>query len=1553
MKQNRTAAWDSSRPILGTCFCNTVLRIVPCFLLWLTVIPEVYTLGLKRSTSSRIPWSFVNSSRLILALTALVINVAYVVASLKGRDIGLVPPVDYSTPVILIVSYSLVCLVLFGNRAKGVIRSPSLWMFYVVSTVFEGINLSQIFFNSDQVRKEEYYLELVYFPILVMSFLLVSIPDKKPLVPDNQDNMEEKVCPLDTASYQSVLMFLWAYPMLWFGFKKDMTKDDVFHIREEDKAKSIGSYFRRFLYKKHMERVRSDTLVDSHVSVVQPEDETSFEYSDEVLILPPDDSDMELKEIKKNRGIISALVISFAGELIFSGMLKLVLDMSQLSNPWLLKWLLKFVDQKDSHKELEPLWHGLFIVMLMFVVNTLINLVQQRYFYSVFSIGFRVKTSLQSTIYRKAMVIGNADRKRTTVGEMVNLMSVDADRFQLVMSMIHLIWACPLQVSIIIYLLYLELGVSCFAGVAVLVLVLPINFYASQVMEKVITKQMELKDTRVKSMNEILNGIKVLKLYAWEPAFMKQILGMRDLELKHIMKIAYLEAVYAFMWTAAPLFVALASFALFVTIDQNNVLDAEKVFVSLLLFNLLRQPLSHLPYLMTTMVMVVVSTKRLNRFFEAPDLEKYVTRHHDDYAVSFEDASFTWGANAEEEEDFLKIVKDKKKQNGNVQTNSNGNIGNHGTSSENEKKAPFELKDININISDESLVAVVGVVGSGKSSLLNALLGEMQRMKGGINISPRIKNVAYVSQQAWIQNISLKDNILFGKQLDEKKYQEILRVCELKPDLDMLPAGDLTEIGEKGINLSGGQKQRLNLARACYSQSDLMLLDDPLSAVDSHVAKKLFDNVIGPKGILRKKTRILVTNHLSILPYVDQIVVLKEGKVSEVGTYKELTRKEGDFAEFIKTFSNNKKNESQPTTPAASLLKSPDFMMRAQDLMRSRSMSITSNGSQSDRLKEDRQVNNAAAGGLIEDENIEKGSVKLSVYYQYFKVVSYSSIVLICLILMQTSDAGSNIWLALWSQDKPLNTTTGPVIDTKLRNERLIVYGFLGFSTAFLLLIASLVLARGSVKASMKLHEKLLHQILRSPMSFFETTPTGRIVNRFSKDLDSLDLWLAEIFLYFILCCFQTISSFVVIIFATPIFAVVVIPTVIVYILVQKFYVTTQRQVKRLESATRSPVYSHFSETLNGASTIRAFGIEDRFITNSDDKIDANLRCSWTMMVLNRWLAVVLSFIGNSIVMFAGLFAVLSRESLNPGLTGLAITYAMSISQFLNWFVQLSTQLETEIVCVERVLEYSNNKTEAEWNVESTKPPVDWPTSGVVEFQGLSTRYREGLDLVLNDINVRIEACEKIGIVGRTGAGKSTITLSLLRIIEAAEGRIVIDGVDIETIGLHDLRSKMTIIPQDPVLFSGSLRFNLDPFHEKTDEEIWRSLDHAHLKSFVQGLEKQLEYEVSEGGANLSVGQRQLVCMARALLRKSKLLILDEATAAIDLETDALIQKTIRSEFADCTVLTIAHRLHTILDSSRVLVLDAGKVAEFEKPQDLLDNPNSIFHSLAKDAGIL
>ncbi|CAG5119556.1 unnamed protein product, partial [Candidula unifasciata] len=589
---------------------------------------------------------------------------------------------------------------------------------------------------------------------------------------------------------------------------------------------------------------------------------------------------------------------------------------------------------------------------------------------------------------------------------------------------------------------------------------------------------------------------------------------------------------------------------------------------------------------------------------------------------------------------------------------------------------------------------------------------------------------------------------------------------------------------------------------------------------------------------------------------------------------------------------------------------------------------------------------------LVQAETMETGKVKLNVYMAYIRAVGImlSIAIIIFFVFYNASSIYSNVWLSQWSND-----ARNPNISSNVdhRNMRLGVYAALGILQGMCVFINSLMRLLGAVTASRVLHVGVLANVIQSPMSFFDTTPIGRIVNRFSKDLDTLDTMIPMIVGMFLNCLFQTISTILVISFSTPMFLAVIAPLLIFYYFVQRFYVATSRQLKRLESVSRSPIYSHFGETITGAVTIRASGQEARFIHDSQAKVDLNQICYYPSIVSNRWLAIRLEIVGNLIIFFASLFAVIGRREISPGIVGLSISYAMNVTQTLNWMVRMTCDLETNIVSVERIKEYSETPREAEWVIEDKRPSPEWPEKGVIEFRDYKVRYREGLDLVLRGISCIIQSSEKVGIVGRTGAGKSSLTMAVFRIIEPAGGSIIIDGIDITTIGLHDLRSRLTIIPQDPVLFSGSLRMNMDPFGKHTDAEIWSALEHAHLKSFVSGLSDGLQHYCSEGGENLSVGQRQLVCLARALLRKTQILVLDEATAAVDLETDDLIQTTIRTEFEKCTVLTIAHRLNTIMDYARIMVLDNGKIKEFDSPQNLLQNPSSVFYGMARDAGLV
>uniref|UniRef100_A0A2I2ZE56 Multidrug resistance-associated protein 1 n=1 Tax=Gorilla gorilla gorilla TaxID=9595 RepID=A0A2I2ZE56_GORGO len=1142
---------------------------------------------------------------------------------------------------------------------------------------------------------------------------------------------------------------------------------------------------------------------------------------------------------------------------------KAVHDLMMFSGPQILKLLIKFVNDTKA-----PDWQGYFYSILLFVTACLQTLVLHQYFHICFVSGMRIKTAVIGVVYRKALVITSSARKSSTVGEIVNLMSVDAQRFVDLATYINMIWSAPLQVIVALYLLWLNLGPSVLAGVAVMVLMVPVN------------------------------AVMAMKTKTYQ--------------------------------------VALCTFAVYVTIDENNILDAQTAFVSLALFNILRFPLNILPMVISSIVQASVSLKRLRIFLSHEELEpdsierRPVKDGGGTNSITVRNATFTWA-----------------------------------------RSDPPTLNGITFSIPEGALVAVVGQVGCGKSSLLSALLAEMDKVEGHVAIKG---SVAYVPQQAWIQNDSLRENILFGCQLEEPYYRSVIQACALLPDLEILPSGDRTEIGEKGVNLSGGQKQRVSLARAVYSNADIYLFDDPLSAVDAHVGKHIFENVIGPKGMLKNKTRILVTQSMSYLPQVDVIIVMSGGKISEMGSYQELLARDGAFAELLRTYASTEQEQDAEENgstvmdeeeagitgvsgPGKEAKQMENGMLvtdsAGKQLQRQLSSSSSYSGDISRHHNSTAELQKAEAKKeetwkLMEADKAQTGQVKLSVYWDYMKAIGlFISFLSIFLFMCNhVSALASNYWLSLWTDDPIVNGTQE---HTKVR---LSVYGALGISQGIAVFGYSMAVSIGGILASRCLHVDLLHSILRSPMSFFERTPSGNLVNRFSKELDTVDSMIPEVIKMFMGSLFNVIGACIVILLATPIAAIIIPPLGLIYFFVQRFYVASSRQLKRLESVSRSPVYSHFSETLLGVSVIRAFEEQERFIHQSDLKVDENQKAYYPSIVANRWLAVRLECVGNCIVLFAALFAVISRHSLSAGLVGLSVSYSLQVTTYLNWLVRMSSEMETNIVAVERLKEYSETEKEAPWQIQETAPPSSWPQVGRVEFRNYCLRYREDLDFVLRHISVTINGGEKVGIVGRTGAGKSSLTLGLFRINESAEGEIIIDGINIAKIGLHDLRFKITIIPQDPVLFSGSLRMNLDPFSQYSDEEVWTSLELAHLKDFVSALPNKLDHECAEGGENLSVGQRQLVCLARALLRKTKILVLDEATAAVDLETDDLIQSTIRTQFEDCTVLTIAHRLNTIMDYTRVIVLDKGEIQEYGSPSDLLQQ-RGLFYSMAKDAGLV
>ncbi|XP_025410477.1 multidrug resistance-associated protein 1 isoform X2 [Sipha flava] len=1493
-------SWNTTDPDVTLCFEKTVLIWAPCLFLWLFSPLEIYYL--LHSQYRDIPWNWLNLSKLAGAAILCLLSILDIVYAIVQYSSGMpIYSVDFYTPLVKLITFGFVMVLISANRARGLRSSGLIFLFWLFLAIFGAVQYRTEFrqaYSDSPIEKYPLISYMVYYPLVLIQFVLNFFADSEPRLSNYPP--VEKPCPEMKASYPSRLLFSWFDELAWTGYKHPLDTKDLWSMNHEDSSRVIVPIF-----DKHWERslIKAKLLDTAKASYIKHKSDGSIEISPTEYSRITHDS-----KNHKEASILPALCKSFGRTFLFGSFLKIIEDCLVFVSPQVLKYMIAFVGDKG-----EPLWRGYFYVFLMMLTATLQTLILSQYFHRMYLVGLRIRTVLTSAIYRKALRISNTARKTFTVGEIVNLMAVDAHRFVDLTTYLNMVWSAPFQIALAIYFLWQSLGPSVLAGLFVMIVLIPINGVVAAKARNLQIKQMKNKDQRVKLMNEILSGIKVLKLYAWEPSFEQKVLDIRGKEIKVLRTAAYLNAATSFIWACAPFLVSLVTFAVYVLSDDTHILDAQTAFVSLSLFNILRFPLSMLPMFVSNLVQSSVSIKRINKFMNSEELDPDSVTHDSDEKdpLVIENGTFTWGEPTEEP----------------------------------------TLKNINLRISSGQLVAVVGTVGSGKSSLVSAFLGEMDKTSGRINTKG---SIAYVPQQAWIQNSSLKDNILFGQSSNERAYNKVIDACALRADFQMLPAGDKTEIGEKGINLSGGQKQRVSLARAVYKESDIYFLDDPLSAVDSHVGKHIFEKVIGPTGLLRKKTRVLVTHSVTYLRDVDLIVVLKDGKISESGTYKELLDKKGDFADFLILHMQDQSIDKDDEIEIDKLLEDAPADLK-EKYVRQRSES-NSNASMQRQRSIDSEKNTPQPvieqqAKLIEVEKSETGNVKWEVYAHYLKsigpVLYITTIVLS--IIFQGFSISSNIWLSIWSNDNSAHINGKE--DISKRNLYLSVYGLLGFGQGLFEFFADLCLCLGAWKASVMLHNYMAGNVFRNPMRFFDATPTGRILSRFSSDVEVIDN-LSQQISDTVYCFMDVIGTLVVISYSTPEFVFVIVPIGIIYYFIQRFYVATSRQLKRLESVSRSPIYSHFSETVTGASSIRAYGVESKFILQSEQKVDFNQTCYYPSTVANRWLAVRLETIGNLIIFFASVFAVLGRDTLSPGIVGLSISYSLQITQTLNWLVRMTSEVETNIVAVERIKEYGETPQEAPWEVPTNLPPKDWPTKGEVEFKNLKVRYREGLDLALKGLDIFVEGGTKVGIVGRTGAGKSSLTLSLFRIVEAAEGSIFVDGVDISNIGLHTLRSRLTIIPQDPVLFSGTIRMNLDPTNSNSDEQLWNALELAHLKTHIKGLIGGLDHEVSEGGDNLSVGQRQLVCLARALLRKTKLLVLDEATAAIDLETDDLIQTTIRSEFKDCTVLTIAHRLNTIMDSDKVIVLDNGLMVEYDSPTNLLKEKTSVFYLMAKDAGL-
>ncbi|KRY33393.1 Multidrug resistance-associated protein 1, partial [Trichinella spiralis] len=1473
-------------PEFTSCFRNTVLVWIP--LLFLAVLTPLQLCFCLRSRHLPLPFrpllvlKFITACGLVIATAVCWISMLILKKS-SQRDIY---DADFVGPLLLCISMIDLLILQIACRQRGFVTSGvvflsltafvicgsiefSYWVnhsksvtfafcfFFHLIQYFQFIKLKRLVIPSEEMVPRMSYL--VYYVLLVIQWFFWCWADKSASYETVDKNSVKssfyikKVCPEYKSSFLNQTLFEWFTVLAYRGWREPLTQNHIWNLTDDYLSKTVVSDWES-RWNPKMKKYWKEKA-----AAVEKTYEVNFKNQKVQVIA-------ESKKLKMPAApsVIKTLFQCHKWTFFTSLLLKFAADTIQFASPQILSLLIKFVENTN-----EPVWKGYFYSVLMFASALIFTVLTQYHFHMVYQLSIKVRSTLVSALFTKSLRLSNAARRQSTIGEVVNLMSVDVQRFTDVVLYISMIGSAPYQILLSVYFLWEVIGASVLSGVGFLILLIPLNYFISSKQNKLQVSQMKYKDERMKLVNEILNGIKVLKLYAWEMAFGKQVNNIRKKELDILKTAAYYRAATSFIWTCAPFLVKLNLF----------------IFI---------KSISVFPFYL-------------------------------DDAIKVNDGEFAW---------------------------------------DNTIERPT-LQNINFSIKPGELVAVVGQVGAGKSSFLSAILGEMEKRNGTVGIKG---NVAYVPQQAWIQNMTVRENILFNKPYRSDLMKKVLDGCSLNRDLQLLSGGEEAEIGEKGVNLSGGQRQRISLARAVYQNADIYLLDDPLSAVDSHVGQHIFENIISNNGLLKNKTRVFVTHGLGYLKNVDKIIVLNNGTISEIGTYNELLSRKGAFAKLIETYIQER-NEDETFSDdvideiiedAAKVdLRLYERSISSVGSDGSRKRAKTSNQFDTDDYVKDHErayskmlssKKKQNEGKLIQEEEAAVGNIKAKVYLDYVKAIGFFSTFVITMLYITSNgfSVGASFWLADWSYDanRYANETTSTDV-------RLGIYASLGILQGIFILLATTLLSYSMVLASRDIHESLLNNLLRSPMSFYDVTPLGRILNRIGKDIDVIDDTLPLTVRTWIMAGLGVLSVLLVILISTPIFAAVIVPIAILYYFLQKIYIRSSRQLKRIESVTRSPVYSHFQESLTGAAVIRAFQVQERFILESERRLDENQTSFYQNEVSNRWLAVRLELIGNFLVLMAAIFAVISREDkISAGIVGLSVSYALQITQSMNYAVRMTGDLETNIVAVERTNEYMHTPTEAALTSDE-RLPNDWPTNGTIQFSDYKLRYREGLELCLKGITCLIRGGEKIGIVGRTGAGKSSLTLALFRIVEPAGGSLLIDNTDITKIGLHDLRSRLTIIPQEPVLFCGTLRINLDPYEAYSDQDIWRNLERAHLKAFVSSLPDKLQHMISEGGENLSVGQRQLVCLARALLRKTKILILDEATAAVDLETDDLIQQTIRLHFSDCTVLTIAHRLNTIIDNDRIMVLDAGRIAEFEPPQQLLDNKNSIFYSMAKDAGLV
>ncbi|KAL2068191.1 hypothetical protein VTL71DRAFT_16289 [Oculimacula yallundae] len=1548
----------------------------------------------------------------LLAIIAVdAINVAALVLHAYGRKGTLATVAG-----IITWTYVLVLAIMRLTLSKTSWRVPGVWnhtaSLYTLMWLF-----SLVIFRSAIIHPRSEIAQILVISEFALVSLLFSIAittrkGNKTVVLEWENDIEPSKEPL--ASLFSIATFGWVDSIVWHGYQKTFELADVWNLLPKDKAASVLADYRQ---------LKKTTALTWHL----------VGYFKVSLL------------IQCSYAVFGGL-FTFAPTMLLKAILEYIEDPDSAPRNviWLYVILLAFTDILRSLADQQALWIGRKICIRLRAIiigevyakalrrkaaagnDTVLgekketaDAAKPGLFKKFLNLGGKKKDNAKnpdaatSTSSEDANSAPKKVDEQANVGTIITLMSVDSFKVSEITAYLHFLLAqAPTQLVAAVYLLYSILGYSSIPGIVIMVILLPVNIAFARAFGGAQKKIMAATDKRIHTTNEVLQNIRIIKFFAWEHRFSKLVNEKRKAELKALRGKYIIWAFAVAVWNTVPVAITFFSFVVYTLIEKKP-LYPSIAFTAISLFTILRVPLDQLGDMIAHVQESKVSVDRVEEFLNEEETEKYEQLQHDnldedgDQMIGFKNATFSWGAKQDPADETI--------------------------------SSSFRLMDMDIKFEIGKLNIIAGPTGCGKTSLLMALLGEMTLIKGKVflpggysreDVRPDpetglTESVAYCAQQAWLVNANIKENILFAAPLDEKRYKDVIVACALERDLEILDAGDETLVGEKGITLSGGQKQRISLARALYSNSRHVLLDDCLSAVDSHTAKWIFDNCIrGP--LMHGRTCILVTHNLALcVPQSHYVVLLDNGKIDVQGSAEDViaSGKLGDDVSKSRPGSVAEMSRMPSRVPSSVGDESGDTLIGEIE---------AANGDGKRRLSRAKSIDKGVKKPVKDamEETKAEGGVKWTVIVLYLKSMGpwwFWVLAVFVFGVQQFGSLAANVWIREWanqydtesvrahhsissnsyvgnsismvraastrvSQVQPYFDPNKTSIFSRIAPDvdvgyYLTVYALIGIAGMLVALFRDMWLFFGSLTASWKIHQRLMESVTRAKFKFFDVTPLGQLMNRFSKDLEAVDQEVAPIAIGFMSCALAIVVTVALITIITPGFLIAGVFIGALYFFVGKFYLRSSRDLKRIESVQRSPLFQQFGETLSGITTIRAYGDERRFIRDNMTRINTHSRPFIYLWAANRWLAFRIDAVGDLVAFFAGAFVVMSIGKIDAGSAGLSLSYAISFTDNVLWLVRLYAMNEQNMNSVERIKEYLDVEQEAEAVIEKTRPAANWPSQGSVEFIGYTTRYRSDLEPVLRRVTFKINPLEKVGIVGRTGAGKSSIALALFRGLEAEEGKILIDGVDIGLIGLQDLRESITIVPQDPTLFTGTIRSNLDPFDLFTDEDIFTALRRVQLigASFSttnpstpisasrpgtaggvpdtptgtsspvanKNIFLDLSSTVTESGNNLSQGQRQLLCLARALLKQPKVLMMDEATASIDYNTDAKIQETIRE--LKSTIITIAHRLQTIVDYDKVLVLDKGEVVEFGHPHELLkkEGKDAIFKGMCEMSGDL